>query len=55
MPGDETVLEPGMVMTIEPGMEYEPGKMIVHEENVVITQTAPSCSRDARRARCPVI
>ncbi len=38
MPGDETVLEPGMVMTIEPGIEYEPGKMIVHEENVVITQ-----------------
>jgi Xaa-Pro dipeptidase len=37
MPGDETVLEPGMVMTIEPGVEYEPGKMIVHEENVVIT------------------
>jgi Xaa-Pro aminopeptidase len=36
MPGDETVLEPGMVITIEPGMEYEEGKMIVHEENVVI-------------------
>ena len=26
-----------MVLTIEPGMEYAPGKMIVHEENVVIT------------------
>ncbi len=37
MPGDDTVLEPGMVITIEPGMEYEAGKMIVHEENVVIT------------------
>jgi Xaa-Pro dipeptidase len=37
MPGDETVLEPGMVITIEPGMEYDSGKMIVHEENVVIT------------------
>lgn len=37
MPGDETVLEPGMVITIEPGMEYDAGKMIVHEENVVIT------------------
>jgi Xaa-Pro dipeptidase len=26
-----------MVITIEPGMEYEAGKMLVHEENVVIT------------------
>lgn len=37
MAGDETVLEPGMVMTIEPGMDYGDGKMLVHEENVVIT------------------
>lgn len=36
-PGDGTVIEAGMVLTIEPGMEYAPGKMIVHEENVVIT------------------
>jgi Xaa-Pro aminopeptidase len=38
MPGDGTVLQPGMVMTIEPGMEYASGRMIVHEENVVITE-----------------
>jgi Xaa-Pro aminopeptidase len=25
-----------MVLTIEPGLEYAPGKMIVHEENIVI-------------------
>lgn len=37
MPGDDTLIEVGMVLTIEPGMEYAPGKMIVHEENVVIT------------------
>ena len=37
MPDDGTVIEAGMVLTIEPGMEYAPGKMIVHEENVVIT------------------
>jgi Xaa-Pro dipeptidase len=37
MPGDNTVLEPGMVLTIEPGIEYASGKMIVHEENVVVT------------------
>jgi Xaa-Pro aminopeptidase len=38
MAGDETVLEPGMVMTIEPGMDYGAGKMLVHEENVAITE-----------------
>lgn len=38
MAGDGTVLEPGMVMTIEPGMDYGDGKMLVHEENVVITE-----------------
>ena len=37
-PGDETVLEPGMVLTIEPGMEYAPGKMTVHEENILVTE-----------------
>jgi Xaa-Pro aminopeptidase len=38
MPGDTTPIEPGMVLTIEPGMEYAPGKMIVHEENIVVTE-----------------
>ena len=38
MPGDRTLLKPGMVMTIEPGMEYAPGKMILHEENIVIRE-----------------
>jgi len=36
MPGDGTVIEAGMILTIEPGMEYAPGKMIVHEENIVV-------------------
>ena len=48
MPGDRTRLEPGMIMTIEPGIEYAPGKMIVHEENVVIT--AEGCELLTRRA-----
>jgi Xaa-Pro dipeptidase len=36
-PGDGTAIVTGMVLTIEPGMEFAPGKMIVHEENVVVT------------------
>jgi Xaa-Pro dipeptidase len=38
MPGDGTIIEVGMVLTIEPGMEYAPGKMIVHEENIVVRE-----------------
>jgi Xaa-Pro dipeptidase len=41
MPGDGTVIKAGMVLTIEPGMAYEPGKMIVHEENLVVTPDGP--------------
>ena len=36
-PGDGTMIEAGMVLTVEPGMEYAPGCMIVHEENLEIT------------------
>ena len=38
---DHTVLEPGTVMTIEPGMEYAPGRMMVHEENIVVREGRP--------------
>ncbi len=41
MPGDGTVLQANMVLTIEPGIEYAPGKMIVHEENIVIRSDGP--------------
>jgi Xaa-Pro aminopeptidase len=40
--GDSTVIVPGMVLTIEPGMEFAPGKMIVHEENIAITASGPA-------------
>ena len=39
---DETLLEVGMIMTLEPGMSYLNGdgkvKQMVHEENIVITE-----------------
>tara|TARA_B100000579_G_scaffold429651_1_gene441770 strand:- start:10 stop:1185 length:1176 start_codon:yes stop_codon:yes gene_type:complete len=38
MPGDDTILEPGMVLTIEPGMSFAPGKEMIHEENIMITE-----------------
>ncbi|MFK7752705.1 MAG: M24 family metallopeptidase [Sedimentitalea sp.] len=41
IPQDLTELRPGMVLTLEPGIEVVPGKIMVHEENIVITQGAP--------------
>jgi len=55
MPGSSTVLEAGMVMTIEPGFEYAPGKMIVHEENVAITPDGPELLTKRAPRELPVI
>jgi Xaa-Pro aminopeptidase len=38
---DHTALEPGMVLTLEPSIELAPGRMLVHEENIVITADGP--------------
>ncbi|MDB9933670.1 Xaa-Pro peptidase family protein [Candidatus Thioglobus sp.] len=38
---DNTFLEPGVVLTLEPGMAFLPGKEMVHEENIVITENGP--------------
>jgi Xaa-Pro aminopeptidase len=44
------MLEPGVVLTIEPNAMYGRGKILVHEENVVITQEgAELLSRRAPR------
>jgi len=49
-PGDQTLLEPGVVLTIEPNAMYGRGKILVHEENVVITREgAELLSRRAPR------
>ena len=34
---DKTVLMENMIITLEPCFEYLPGKMLVHEENILIT------------------
>jgi Xaa-Pro aminopeptidase len=54
-PGDDTPLVPGMVLTIEPGMVFAPGKMMVHEENIAVTEDG--CELLTRRAppEMPVI
>ena len=39
MAGDETVIAPGMVLTLEPGIATSCGRMMAHEENIVITKS----------------
>jgi Xaa-Pro aminopeptidase len=41
MPGDHTVLRPGMVLTLEPGMSFAPGQLMVHEEDIAIREDGP--------------
>jgi len=40
-PIDKTKLRPGMVLTIEPSAGFGNGKILVHEENLVITTGKP--------------
>jgi Xaa-Pro aminopeptidase len=40
-PNDHTVLQVGMVITLEPGLTIAPGKTMVHEEDIVIGQDGP--------------
>ena len=54
-PGDGTAIVENMVLTIEPGMEYAPGKMIVHEENIVITSNGPQLLTKRAPREMPVI
>jgi len=53
--GDRTLIQEGMVLTIEPGMEYAPGKAIVHEENVVVRADAAELLTRRAPRELPII
>lgn len=52
---ESMVLEPGMVMTIEPGLELAPGKLLVHEENIAITDKGADLLTRRAPRRLPVL
>jgi Xaa-Pro dipeptidase len=54
-PGDNTIIKENMVLTIEPGMEYAQGKMIVHEENVVIRKDGAELITKRAPKEIPII
>jgi len=52
---DETVLAPGMVLTLEPGLGIAPGKMMVHEENIVIWEDGPELLTKRAPMELPIL
>ena len=55
MPGDQTVLQPGMVITLEPSIETAPGCIMVHEENILITEHQPRLLSHRTPPELPVL
>ncbi len=55
IPADHTVLEPGMVLTLEPGFGIAPGWSIVHEENIVVTGTGAEWLSSPASSALPVL
>ena len=52
---DDTVLTENMVLTLEPSLNYGDGRMMVHEENIVIRNGAPQLLSTRAPAELPVI
>ena len=52
---DNTELQPGMVLTLEPGMSYDGGKQMVHEENILITDSGATLLSKRAAAELPII
>ena len=52
---DRTVLEENMIITLEPCFEYVSGKMLVHEENILITNNGYELLSTRTPQKIPVI
>ncbi|OUR67533.1 peptidase M24 [Marinomonas sp. 42_23_T18] len=52
--GDVT-LEAGMILTLEPGMTFAPNRMMVHEENILITENGCELLHKRAWPKLPVI
>lgn len=54
-PNGDVILKPGMVLTLEPGMAIAANKMMVHEENIVITENGCELLHERTWKTLPVI
>ena len=55
MKGDTTLMQPGMVMTLEPCIEFADGRIMVHEENIVIRDGEPELLSIRAPSEIPLI
>ncbi|KPK04413.1 MAG: peptidase M24 [Anaerolineae bacterium SG8_19] len=54
-PADQTVLQPEMVLTLEPSLQLGPNRMMVHEENIVVRETHAELLTRRAPAELPII
>jgi len=52
---DDTVVEEGMVLTLEPGLMWAPGRLMLHEENVVVRSGGPEMLSRRAPSELPII
>lgn len=52
---DDTIIEENMVLTLEPGLLWAPGKAMVHEENLVVRADGPELLSRRAAPELPVI
>ncbi len=52
---DQTILEPGMVISLEPSLSIAPGRMMVHEENILVTDGAPLLLTERAAPELPIL
>ena len=52
---DETVIEENMVLTIEPSLSYGDGRVMVHEENIVVRSTGAELLTERAPSELPSI
>ncbi len=55
MASDHTPLGKDMVLTLEPGLEIAPGRIMVHEENIVIRERGPELLSPRAAPELPVL
>ncbi|QIE43795.1 aminopeptidase P family protein (plasmid) [Rhodobacteraceae bacterium SC52] len=54
-PMDRTVLRAGMVLTLEPGVQIAPGRILVHEEVIVLRDSGPELLSPRAPTDLPVL
>lgn len=55
MASDHTVITANMVLTLEPSMGLGDGKIMVHEENILITDSGPEMLSRRAAPELPII